>query len=105
MEKIYKTRMSAGKCDNPEEAKIIEQTHTQSEIISRAKELLLKELGLDLCTFAGLEEAAVRESDGDSVYYVDKSGNQVEFTEEMQFDAAIAVLNLNGHFFEAIPVN
>ena len=103
-DRIYKTRMSSAVCENPKECEIIEQVHTHGEIITHAKELLVKQMGLDLCSFAGLEEAEVREDDGDKVFYVDQSGNPVEFSEEMQFNAAIAVLNSSGHYFEAIPM-
>jgi len=104
METIYKTKMSSPRRNNPKEWDVSEQTHTRSEIVNHANELLAKELGLDLCSFVGLEEAEVREDDGDRVYYVDKSGNSVEFTEELQLSAAIAVFNSNGHHFEASPL-
>jgi hypothetical protein len=101
MASMYKTRMSA----NLDALKgAIEETHTREEIIHYAQEVLAKEMGLDLCSFVGLEEAEIREDDGDRVYYVNESGNPVEFTEEMKFKAAVAVLNSNGHIFEATPV-
>ena len=102
MEIIYKTKMNSG--INDEEGAFTEETHTRSEIINHAQEVLAEQMGLDLCSFVGLEEAEVREDDGDRVYYVDKSGNPVEFTEELQFNAAVAVLNSNGHYFEAQPM-
>ena len=37
--------------------------------------------------------------------YVDQSGNRVDFTEDLKLKAAIAVLNVNGHFFEATPIS
>ena len=104
MEIIYTTKMSSNSSNHPLNGEVIEQTHTRSEIINHAQEVLSEQMGLDLCSFVGLEEAEVREDDGDRVYYVDKSGNPVEFTEEMQFNAAIAVLNSNGHNFEARPM-
>jgi len=83
----------------------IEELHTADEIIHHAKELLAKQMGLDLHSFAGLEEMEVREADGDSIYFVDDSGKRVEFTEELQLKAAIAVLNSNeNYFFEATPM-
>jgi len=102
MASMYKTKMSSGNAGNPNEW--TEETHTRDEIIHYAEEVLAKQMGLDLCSFAGLEEAEIREDDGDRVYYVDQSGNSVEFTEEMKFKAAIAVLNSNGHIFEATPM-
>lgn len=103
-EKNYIIKMSSGS-----DGKIIEDsnTHTQGEIISRAEQVLSKELGQDLSTFAELEEVGTRSNVGDdTIYgYVNNAGKKVEFTEELKFKAAIAVLNLNGHFFEATPVN
>ena len=105
--KFYKTRMSAGKQGGPEGSKIVEQRHTCGEIISRAEELLSKELSQDLATYAELEEVGTRSKVGeDTVYgYVNKTGNKVDFTQELKLKAAIAVLNLNGRFFEATPIN
>lgn len=107
VEKMYKTRMSSNSKDSSEDNKIIEEQHTRSEIISHAEELLAKELAQDLAAFAELEEVGVRGNVGeDTIYgYVNTSGKKIEFTEEMKFKAAIAVLNLNGHFFEATPIN
>lgn len=102
-EKMYKTRMSAVSMDSYEKGEIIEETHSRSEIIQRAKETQIRNIGLDFCSFAGLEE--VIEPGDDKVYYVDKTGKRVEFTEEMQFKAAIAVLNAQGHYFEATLMN
>ena len=101
IERIYKVKMSRGI-----DGEIIEDvnTHTHSEIVNRAKETLAKELSLDLSDFADLEAKLVREDEGDRTYYVDKSGNTVAFTDEMQFNAAIAVLNSHGQYFEAIPM-
>ncbi|HEX7454930.1 MAG TPA: hypothetical protein VF296_02715 [Gallionella sp.] len=106
-EKFYKTRMSAGKQGSPEGGKISEQRHTRGEIISRAEEVLAKELSQNLATFAGLEEKATLGPVGeDTVWgYVNKSGNKIEFTDELKLKAAIDVLNLNGHFFEATPIS
>ena len=106
-EQMYKTRMSAGQMSSPTGSEISEQRHTRSEIISRAEEVLAKELGGDLATYAELEDKAKRGTAGeDTVWgYVDKIGKKVDFTEEMKLKAAIAVLNLNGHLFEATPVN
>jgi hypothetical protein len=61
-------------------------------------------LGLELSSFAGLEEVEVRWEDGDTIEYVDQSGKPVEFTEDLQLQAAISVLNTNGHHFEASPM-
>jgi hypothetical protein len=97
VEQVYKARMSAGQMGSPK----------GSEIISRAEEVLAKELSQDLATYAELEEKAKRGTAGeDTVWgYVNKTGDTVDFTEEMKFKAAIAVLNLNGHLFEATPTN
>ena len=107
VEHMYKTRMSAGQMSSQTGSEISEQRHTRSEIISRAEEVLAKELGGDLATYAELEEKAKRGTAGeDTVWgYVNKTGKNVEFTEEMKLKAAIAVLNLNGHLFEATPIN
>ena len=107
VETIYVTKMSAGKLGTPSGDKIIEQRHTRREIISRAEEVLAKELGQDLATYAELEEVGMRGRAGeDTVYgYVDTSGKKADFTETLKLKAAIAVLNLNGHFFEATPSN
>jgi hypothetical protein len=107
VEQMYQTKMSSSSRSNPEGNKIIEQRHTRSEIISHAEELLAKELGQDLATYAKLEQVGTRGNVGeDTVYgYVDPVGKKVDFTDDMKFKAAIAVLNLNGHFFEATPVN
>lgn len=104
---MYLTKMSAGQHGSPEGDAIIEQRHTRGEIISHAEELLAKQLGQDLATYASLEEVGMRGNVGENtVYgYVDTAGNKIDFTEEMKFKAAIAVLNLNGHFFEATPIN
>jgi hypothetical protein len=99
-EKNYTIKMSSGNGPVLTES----QTHSQSEIIDRAKEVLSKELGLDLCDYADLEIKLIQEGDGDKSYYVDKSGRTVQFTPEMQFKAAIAVLNSQEQHFEAIPV-
>jgi hypothetical protein len=106
-EQIYTTKMSAGQMSSPTGSKISEQRHTRSEIISRAEEVLAKELSQNLATYADLEEKATRNTVGeDTVWgYVNKAGNKVDFTEEMKLKAAIAVLNLNGHLFEATPIN
>lgn len=104
-ERMYKTKMSAVNMDNHEKGEIIEEMHSRSEIIERAKETQIRNIGLDFCSFAGLEEVTQLGNDGDKSYYVDKTGKRVEFTEEMQFKAAIAVLNTQGHYFEATPMN
>ena len=107
VEKMYKTKMSSSSQGSAGGNRIIEQQHTHSEIISHAEELLAKELGQDLATFAKLEEVGTRGKAGeDTIYgYVDTAGKKVEFTEALKFNAAITVLNLNGHFFEATPIN
>jgi len=101
VEKNYIIKMSSGS-----DGAIVQDsnTHTQSEIIDRAKEVLAKETGLDLSDYADLEQKMKNEGEEDGAYYVDKSGNPVEFTKEMQFNAAIAVLNSKEQHFEAIPV-
>lgn len=96
---IYKTIMN-----RPNSGRKIEQVHSSDEIIHHANEILAQQMGLDLHFFAGLNEVLMRDGDGDWIYYVDDSGRRVEFTEELQLKAAIAVLNTNGHYFEAIPV-
>ena len=108
METMYLTRMSAGKLGTPFGDRIIEQHHTVSEIISRAEEVLAKELGQDLAGYAELEEVCTRGNVGeDTVWgYVDKSsGNHVDFTETRKLKAAIAVLSVNGHYFDATPIS
>jgi hypothetical protein len=107
VERMYITRMSAGEMSSPTGSEIIEERHTRGEIISRAEEVLAKELSQDLASYAELEEKAKRGTAGeDTVWgYVNKTGDMVDFTEEMKFKAAIAVLNLNGHLFEATPIN
>ena len=104
---MYKTRMSAGQMSSATGSEISEQRHTRSEIISRAEEVLAKELGGDLATYAELEGKAKRGTVGeDTVWgYVNKTGDKVDFTEELKLKAAIAVLNLNGHLFEATLIN
>jgi hypothetical protein len=106
-EQMYNTKMSAGSMSSPTGSKISEQRHTRSEIISRAEDLLAKELSQDLATYAELEEKATRGAAGeDTIWgYVNKAGDNVEFTADLKLKAAIAVLNLNGHLFEATPIN
>ena len=106
METMYLTRMSAGKLGTPSGDRIIEQHHTGSEIISRAQEVLAKELGQDLADYAGLEEVCARSVGEATVWgYVDQSGKNVNFTEDLKLKAAIAVLSVNGHYFDATPIN
>jgi hypothetical protein len=98
--------MSAGKLGTPSGDRIIEQHHTGSEIISRAQEVLAKELGQDLADYAGLEEVCARSVGEATVWgYVDQSGKNVNFTEDLKLKAAIAVLSVNGHYFDATPIN
>jgi hypothetical protein len=105
METIYKTRKSVGKMSSPTGSNIIEQVHTRSEIISHAEEALAKALGQDLADYAELDEVCTRKAGEDTVWgYVDKSGNKVEFTEDLKLKAAVAVFNINDHFFEATPI-
>lgn len=104
-EKMYKTKMSAVDMESHEKGEIIEETHSRSEIIERAKETQVRNMGLDFCSFAGLKEVTEPGDGGDKAFYVDKTGKRVEFTEEKQFNAAIAVLNAQGHYFEATPMN
>ncbi|MEO8332375.1 MAG: hypothetical protein ABI479_08065 [Gallionella sp.] len=102
METNYVTRMN-----NPAmPGEILEQQHSRSEIMGRA-ETVVHHMSLEggLATFSGLSEVENRGADGDTISYVDKSGNPVEFTEELQLKAAISVLNSGGNFFEATPVN
>jgi hypothetical protein len=104
---MYITKMSAGKMNTEAGRKIIEQRHTRGEIISRAEELLVKELCQELADYAGLQEACTRGKAGeDTIYgFVDRVGNKVDFTNDMKLKAAVAVLSVNGHFFEATPVS
>jgi len=105
MGSMYKTTMSANSSNYPPpDGRNIEQMHTSDEIIRHATEILAQQMGLDLCSFVGLEEMLDRHDDGDTVYYIDKSGKRTAFTEELQLEAAIAVLNSNGHYFAATPV-
>lgn len=105
MGSMYKTTMSANSSNYPPpDGSNIEQMHTSDEIIHHATEILAQQIGLDLCSFVGLEEMLDHNDDGDTVYYVDKSGKRTAFTEELQLKAAIAVLNSNGHSFTATPV-
>jgi hypothetical protein len=104
MEKMYLTKMSVGKVTSPN-SKIVEERHTLSEIISHAEEAAVKFLDQDLATYAGLEEVCIRKPGEDTVWgYVDTTGNRVEFTEDLKLKAAIAVFNVNDHFFEATPI-
>jgi hypothetical protein len=107
METMYVTKMSAGKLGTPSGDRIIEQHHTGSEIISRAEEVLAKELGQDLADYAELEEVCSRGAVGENTVwgYIDKSGNHVNFSEDLKLKAAIAVLSVNGHYFEATPIS
>ncbi|MCK9202017.1 MAG: hypothetical protein WA056_05255 [Gallionella sp.] len=100
---LYKTTMSANSTNRPNVSGNIEGLHTSDEIIHRANEILTQQMGLELHSFAGLREVEIPADDGDLIYYVDQSGNRVEFTEELQLVAAIAVLNSKGHYFEATP--
>lgn len=95
-EKNYTLKMSSGN----DALKTESQTHTQSEIIDRAKEVLAKEMSQDLASFADLKN----KGESDIAYYVDKSGRPAVFTKEMQFKAALAVLNSKDQHFEAISV-
>jgi hypothetical protein len=104
-EQMYKTKMSAVNMESHEKGEIIEEKHSRSEIIERAKETQLRNMGLEFCSFAGLKEVTTPDEAGDKAYYVNKAGKRVEFTKEMQFKAAIAVLNAQGHYFEATPMN
>jgi hypothetical protein len=101
VEKNYTIKISHGK-----DGEVIQDsnTHTGSEIIDRATEVAAKQMGQDLACFADLEVKLEREGDSDKTYYVDKSGKTVDFTEEMQFKAALAVLNSHDNYFEATPV-
>ena len=104
MEKMYLTRRSLGKVTSPN-SKIVEGRHTLSEIISHAEEAAVKYLDQDFASYAGLDEVCTRKAGEDTVWgYVDQSGNKVEFTEDLKLKAAIAVLNVNDHFFEATPI-
>lgn len=104
MGSMYKTTMSANSSNHHNGGGNIVQMHTSDEIINHANEILVQQMGLDLYFFAGLREVEVPGIDGDWIYYVDESGNRVEFTEDLQLQAAIAVLNSNGHYFEATPL-
>lgn len=101
VEKNYTVKFSHGK-----DGEVIEEsnTHTRSEIIDRAMEVAAKEMGQDLACFADLEVKLENDGGSDTAYYVDQSGKKVDFTKEMQFKAALAVLNLHENYFEATPV-
>lgn len=106
MEKMYLTRMSVGKMNPDGGGKIVEERHSLSEIISHAEEAAVKFLDQDLATYAGLEEVCTRNPGEDTVWgYVDQTGNKVEFTDALKLKAAIAVFNVNNHFFEATPID
>ncbi len=104
METMYITRMN-----NPgKPGEILEQQHTRREIIDRAETVLASQMSLEggLALYSGLEEVGKRGTVGEAtVYgYVDKSGQSVDFTEDMKLKAAIALLNSKGNYFEATPV-
>ncbi len=102
MGQMYKTTMSANSSKHPPpDGSNIEQMHTSDEIIHHATEILAQQMGLDLCSFVGLEEVL---DSNDEVYYIDKSGKPTAFTDELQLEASITVLNSNGHYFAATPV-
>lgn len=103
MGSIYKTTLIHN-ASHPNAGEKIEALHTVEEIIRHANEVLAQQMGLDLHTFAGLDEVYVRDHDGDRIYYVDESGRRVLFSEKLQLQAAIAVLNSHGQFFEARPI-
>ncbi|HEY0664791.1 MAG TPA: hypothetical protein VGD24_01870 [Gallionella sp.] len=103
MGSIYKTTMIHNS-NHPSAGRKIEELHSAEEIIHHANEVLAQQMGLDLYTFAGLEEVEVRDFDGDWIYYVDQSGRRVEFSEKLQLQAAIAVLNSSGQYFEVTPI-
>lgn len=103
MGSMYKTTLIHN-ANHPNAGRKIEEMHTDEEIIHHANEVLVQQMGLDLYTFAGLREIEVRDEDGDWIYYVDESGRRVEFSPELQLQAAIAVLNSSGQYFEARPV-
>lgn len=105
MQTMFNTRMSANSTNHPDMGNYVEETHSSDEIISHANETLAQQMGLELCSFVGLESKLIPGEDGDEVIYVDQSGRRVEFTEDLQLKAAIAVLNTNGHFFEATPLH
>lgn len=105
METMFNTRMSANSTNRPDMGDYVEETHSTSEIIHHANEILAQQMGLELCTFVGLESKLIPGEDGDEVIFVDQSGRRTEFTEDLQLKAAIAVLNTNGHFFEAKPLH
>lgn len=105
MEIIFSTKMSPNSSSRPNVGGYIEETHTSSEIIHHADEILTQQLGLELCSFVGLESRLMPSADGDELVYVDQSGRRVEFSKDLQLKAAIAVLNTNGHYFEATPLH
>jgi len=104
MQTVFTTKMSPSS-NQLNAGNYIEETHTGDEIIHHADEILSQQLGLELCTFVGLESRLIPGEDGDEVIFVDQSGKQVAFTEDLQLKAAIAVLNTNGHYFEANPLH
>lgn len=105
METVFATKMSPNSSGRPNIGGYIEETHTSSEIIHHADEVLTQQMGLELCSFVGLESRLMPGEDGDEVVFVDQSGRRVAFTEDLQLKAAIAVLNTNGHYFEATPLH
>lgn len=105
MEAMFNIKMSANSTNHPEMGGYVEETHSTSEIIHHAEEILAQQMGLELCTFVGLESKLIPGEDGDELIYVDQSGRRAEFTEDLQLRAAIAVLNTNGHYFEAKPLH
>ena len=99
-EKSYTVKMSSG----TDALKTESNTHTQSEIIDRAKEVLERQMGLDLATFVDLQVNLKSVGESDIAYYVNKAGRTVDFTKELQFKAALAVLNSHDQHFVATPV-
>jgi hypothetical protein len=100
IEKRYTVMMSSG----DDALQTEEHTHTESEIINRAETILAKQMGQDLASFANLQVNLKNIGESDIAYYVDKSGQTVDFTKAMQFKAAIAVLNSQDQHFTATPV-
>ncbi|MGC2166646.1 MAG: hypothetical protein WA632_11620 [Gallionella sp.] len=74
----YLTSMNADSPGTPNGDNIIEQRHTRGEIISRAEELLKKQLVQDLADYADLEKVGIRGKVGETTMYgdVDQSGSR-----------------------------
>ncbi len=66
---VYLTRMNAGTPGKPDGDKIFEQRHTRGDIISRAEQLLTKQLRQEVGDYAALEEVKKRGKVGATTTY------------------------------------